>query len=88
MQASDEVDLDGYVLSRSHLPTQPSSVKTCADLLRKEAISGFRSDTMPQPTLFLTVFSDLPEPAEQLIINTSAYNGSGINNSACRFRLK
>lgn len=37
---------------------------------------------------FLRVFSDLPEPAEQLIINTLAYNGSGINNSACRLGLK
>lgn len=77
-----------HVLFRSHLPTQSSSVKMCADLLRKEAISAFRSDTVPLPTLFLTVFSDLPEPAGQLIINTSAYNGSGINNSACRFGLK
>jgi len=34
---------------------------------------------------FLTVFSDLPESFEQLIINTSAYNGLGINNAACRF---
>lgn len=56
MQASDKGELDGYVLSLSHLPTQSSSVKTCADLLRREAISGFRSDTVPQPTLFFNGF--------------------------------
>ncbi len=56
VHALDKVDLCMAVLSLSHLPTQSSSVKTCADLQRKEAISAFRSDTMPHPALFFNGF--------------------------------
>ncbi len=67
------------------------TVIICEDLCRSAEKGGnqclsLRHHAPSNP--FLTVFSDLPEPAEQLIINTSAYNGSGINNLACRFGLK